>query len=65
MLLYGDKAKRSLILPPENDGTVSVASATRKEAVADAIKVQSFPEDHVSILSNSQVIKMVEDFIAD
>jgi hypothetical protein len=65
MLLYGTKAKRSLILPAENDGTVSVESVTREEAVADAVKVQSFDEDHVSILSNSQVIQMVEDFLKE
>ncbi|MFC7338807.1 alpha/beta fold hydrolase [Haloferula chungangensis] len=63
MLLYGDKASHSMVLPEENDGTVSVESVTRKEAVADAIKEQSFHEDHVSILSNSEVIKMVEDFL--
>ena len=62
MLLYGTKPSRSMVLPDENDGTVSVAGVTREEAVKDAIKVQSFDEDHVSILSNSQVIKMVEDF---
>ncbi len=59
----GDKSKNSLVLPDENDGTVSVESVTRKEAVKDAIKVQSFDEDHVSILSNSEVIKMVGDFL--
>jgi hypothetical protein len=63
MLLYGSKSKRSMILPAENDGTVSVASVTRKEAVDDAVKVQGFDEDHVSILSNSEVIRMVEEFL--
>ena len=63
MLLYGNKAKRSLILPAENDGTVSVESVTRPAAVKDAVKVQSFHEDHVSILSNPDVIKMVQDFL--
>ena len=65
LLIYGDKAKRSIVLPAENDGTVSVASVTRKEAIADADKVQSFHEDHVSILSNPRVIRMVEEFLAD
>lgn len=63
MLLYGDKSKRSIVLPAENDGTVSVESVTRKEAVADAIKVRSFDEDHVSILSNPTVIRMVGEFL--
>jgi triacylglycerol esterase/lipase EstA (alpha/beta hydrolase family) len=63
MLIYGNKAKRSMILPPENDGTVSVESVTRKDAVNDAVKVQSFNEDHVSILSNPEVIRMVQDFL--
>lgn len=65
MLLYGEKAKRSIVLPAENDGTVSVSSVTRKEAMEDAIKVQSFDEDHVSILSNPEVIQMVEEFLAN
>ena len=63
MLLYGSRSKRSFVLPAENDGTVSVASVTRPEAIDDAVKVQSFDEDHVSILSNPQVIRMVEDFL--
>ena len=63
MLLYGNKATSSMVLPDENDGTVSVESVTRPDAVKDAIKVQSFDEDHVSILSNSEVIKMVGDFL--
>ncbi|MEM1082571.1 MAG: alpha/beta fold hydrolase [Verrucomicrobiota bacterium] len=65
MLLYGTKSSRSMVLPNENDGTVSVASVTRPEAIADAIKVKSFDEDHVSILSNAEVIGMVEDFLAN
>ena len=40
-----------------------IVFGTRPEAIKDAIKVQSFDEDHVSILSNSQVIRMVEDFL--
>lgn len=65
LLIYGTKAKRSMILPAENDGTVSVESVTREAAVTDAIQVQSFNEDHVSILSNPQVIQMVEDFLGN
>lgn len=51
-LFYSHHASSSRILPPENDGTVSVASQTRKEAVADAVDVRGFDEDHVSILSS-------------
>lgn len=50
-LFYGHRAKRSPILPPENDGTVSVPSQLRPAAKADAVSVQGYDEDHVSILS--------------
>ena len=50
-LFYGYHAKRSPIMPAENDGTVSVASQLRPEAKADAASVQGYDEDHVSILS--------------
>lgn len=50
-LFYSHHAKRSLILPAENDGSVSVASQLRPEAKADAASVQGYDEDHVSILS--------------
>jgi hypothetical protein len=50
-LFYGHRAKRSFLLPQENDGTVSVASQLRPEAKADAASVQGYDEDHVSILS--------------
>ena len=56
-LFYSHKASKSRILPPENDGTVSVASQTRKEAVQDAVDVRGFEEDHVSILSSSAALK--------
>jgi pimeloyl-ACP methyl ester carboxylesterase len=56
-LFYSHKASKSRILPPENDGTVSVASQTRKEAVADAVEVRGFDEDHVSILSSPAALK--------
>jgi pimeloyl-ACP methyl ester carboxylesterase len=55
-LFYSHHAKRSPILPPENDGTVSVASQTRKEAVADAVEVRGFDEDHISILSSREAL---------
>jgi pimeloyl-ACP methyl ester carboxylesterase len=56
-LFYSHKASKSRILPPENDGTVSVASQTRKEAVNDAVEVRGFDEDHVSILSSREALK--------
>jgi hypothetical protein len=51
-LFYSHRASKSRILPPENDGTVSVASQLRKEAAQDAVEVRGFDEDHVSILSS-------------
>ena len=51
-LFYSHHAKRSPVLPPENDGTVSVASQLRKEAKDDAVEVLGFDEDHISILSS-------------
>ena len=50
-LFFSHHASRSRILPPENDGTVSVASQKRKEALADAVEVRGFDETHISILS--------------
>ena len=50
-LFYSHHAKRSAIMPAENDGTVSVPSQLRPEAKADAVSVQGYDEDHVSILS--------------
>lgn len=64
LLIYGNKASRSMVLPAENDGTVSVASETRSEAVEDAIEVVGFDEDHVSILSNRAVLRLVQAHLA-
>lgn len=50
-LFYGHRAKRSAVMPDDNDGTVSVASQLRAEAKADAASVRGYDEDHVSILS--------------
>jgi pimeloyl-ACP methyl ester carboxylesterase len=50
-LFYSHHAKRSPIMPAENDGTVSVPSQLRAEAKAEASSVQGYDEDHVSILS--------------
>ncbi len=56
-LFYSHRAKRSPILPEENDGSVSVASQLRKAAVADAVEVRGFDEDHVSILSSAAALR--------
>ena len=55
-LFYSHKATKSRILPPENDGTVSVASQTRREALNDAVEVRGFDEDHLSILSSKEAL---------
>jgi pimeloyl-ACP methyl ester carboxylesterase len=59
-LFYSHKASKSPILPPENDGTVSVASQKRKEAVHDAVDVRGFDEDHVSILSSRASLRAAD-----
>jgi pimeloyl-ACP methyl ester carboxylesterase len=55
-LFYGHQAKRSALLPAENDGTVSVASQLRKAAVSDAVSVSGFDESHVSILTSREAL---------
>ncbi|MES2657529.1 MAG: alpha/beta fold hydrolase [Verrucomicrobiota bacterium] len=55
-LFYSHHASRSPILPPENDGSVSVASQLRKEAKEDAAEIRGFDEDHMSILSSREAL---------
>ena len=62
-LFFSHHAKRSPILPPENDGTVSVASQTRKEAAADAIEMTGFDEDHMSILSSRAALSAAKQIL--
>ncbi|MBB5353159.1 hypothetical protein HNR46_003413 [Haloferula luteola] len=62
LLLYGHRSQSSLVLPAENDGTVSVASETHPQAVADAVEVRGYDEGHVSILSNQEVIRRTFQF---
>ncbi|QJE95705.1 esterase/lipase family protein [Luteolibacter luteus] len=50
-LFYSHHSSRSFSMPAENDGTVSVASQLRPEAKDDAVSIQGYNEDHVSILS--------------
>jgi hypothetical protein len=59
-LVYGHRAKRSFLMPGENDGTVSVASQLRPEAKADAASVQGYDEDHLTILSASTPLQRLE-----
>jgi hypothetical protein len=62
-LFYSHHAKRSAVMPAENDGTVSVASELRPEAKADAVTVQGYDETHVSILSSSAALSRARDLI--
>ena len=64
LLLYGTQRSRSLVLPHENDGTVSVASQLAPAAKADAVETIGFDTDHVGILSRTDVIRAVEQFLA-
>lgn len=63
LLIYGNKASSSPILPKENDGTVSLASMTKREAIEDADKVITVHADHVGILSSPSVIEQIEEFL--
>lgn len=62
-LFYSHRAKRSAVMPAENDGTVSVASQLRPEAKADAVSVQGYDEDHVSILRAPAALSRARDLI--
>ncbi|MEI7927258.1 MAG: alpha/beta hydrolase [Verrucomicrobiales bacterium] len=62
-LFYSHRAKRSAVMPAENDGTVSVASQLRLEAKAEAVSVQGYDEDHVSILSASAPLKRASQIL--
>ena len=64
LLLYGTHRSRSFVLPHENDGTVSVASQLAPAARADAVQTIGFDTDHVGILSRTDVIRTVEQFLA-
>jgi len=63
LLIYGDRSKRSPILPKENDGTVSVESMTYRGAVSDAVDVVRFNADHGEIIQLGSVVKRVETFL--
>ena len=63
LLIYGHHASRSLVLPDENDGTVSVASELVPAAKADAVRVVGFDADHLGILSRPDVVQLVQEFL--
>ncbi len=58
-LLFGFKGGPNL-MRPNNDGTVTLASALRSAAQAEAKQIYGFDEDHVSILSSAQALKQFE-----
>lgn len=62
-LIYTTKSSNSIVLPKENDGTVSVASETMPAAIDDADKVISFEETHVSILHSEAAIQAVQSYL--
>lgn len=64
LLIYGHHSSRSLVLPDENDGTVSVVSELAPAAKADALNVVGFDADHVGILSRPDVVQLVQEFLA-
>ena len=63
LLIYGNKSKKSMILPPENDGTVSVASQKHGPVLRMSVYFKSFFSDHVGILSNPEVIELTQKFL--
>ncbi len=65
LLIYGDKSKRSILLPKENDGSVSVESMTDDRALQAATESISFSEDHMSILRSKQVLEELERFFSN
>jgi hypothetical protein len=63
LLLYGHHRSRSLVLPRQNDGVVSVKSQTLPAAVKDAVMAIGFDADHVGILSRPEVIQTAQEFL--
>jgi pimeloyl-ACP methyl ester carboxylesterase len=63
LLVYGHHGSLSLVLPPENDGTVSVASQLAPAARENAVMVIGVDADHVGILSRPDVVQAVEAFL--
>ncbi len=64
-LLFGFRGSGGYGMPKSNDGTVSVASQLRPEAQQDAAGIYGFDEDHMSILSNREVVELVERVLSE
>jgi hypothetical protein len=58
LLVYGYHASRSLVLPDENDGTVSVVS----ERAGGGRRLVAGDADHVGI-SRPDVVQLVQEFL--
>lgn len=61
LLLYGHRSRAFSFR--DNDGTVTVHSQLAKPARADAVLALGFDADHVGILSLSDVVRAVEEFL--
>ncbi len=62
-LFHSHRAKYSPFLPKENDGSISVASERRPEALAEARSEQGYNEDHVSILTSRAALKRAREIL--
>lgn len=62
-LFYSYRASRSPFMPTENDGSVSVASQLRSKAKADAVTLQGYDEDHMSILTARAPLKHAKEVL--
>ena len=62
-LFYSTHGKRSLVLPAENDGTVSVVSQLRQQAQDDALEVRGFDETHCGILSSRKALTAARNIL--
>ena len=63
-LFFGHKGNRN-ILRPNNDNVVTLASQLDQRSQRDAKMIYGFNEDHVSILSNTQVLSQFNAILAD
>lgn len=62
-LFHSHRAKYSPFLPKENDGSISVASERRPEALAEANSEQGYDEDHASILTSRAALKRLQKIL--
>ncbi|HTQ81602.1 MAG TPA: hypothetical protein VMM92_16520, partial [Thermoanaerobaculia bacterium] len=63
-LLFGYRGARGL-LRPNNDGTVTLESALRMAAQAEARRIYGFDESHAGILSSPQVVEVLNALFAE